>query len=159
MVVHLFEEEFKPGDWPLIMKGYGQFNLITNVPVNAIIDGKDYGLTPIRNLLLMSGFHDVRVKNEEYLIDETQQIYIEPGTPYEKTLALGHFGTVNLNAVPWAEVYVDEKFIGQTPIANLRLTVGTHEVKFKNPKYPIKKRNINVEEGTTLDVSADLHFR
>jgi len=159
VVVPLFQEEFKAGEMPLIMKGYSEFSLITNVPVNVSIDGKDYGLTPIKQLLLISGFHDLRLKNEEYLIDETQQIFIEAGTPYEKTFSLGHFGTVNLNAVPWADVYVDEKFIGQTPIANLRLTVGTHEVTFRNTKFPLKRRTVNVEEDTTMDISVDLHFR
>src|SRR4030042_2785961 len=141
------------------MKGFSECSINTNVPVKVTIDGKSYGSAPIQGIFLFSGFHDLRMVNEEYLIDETQQIFIDPGIPFERDFTLGHFGTINLNAMPWADVYVDEKFVGQTPIANLRLTVGNHEIKFLNPKFPIKRRNVTILEGANSNISVNMSFR
>ena len=43
-------------------------------------------------------------------------------------------GTIALNAVPWAEVWVDGEKIGETPIGNLSLSLGPHEVVFRHPE-------------------------
>ena len=42
-------------------------------------------------------------------------------------------GTVNINAVPWASVYIDGKPVGDTPLAQIAVSAGTHEVIFKRP--------------------------
>lgn len=156
--ISIFLEKIEVGEMPAIMKGYSEINLTTSVPVNVYIDDKDYGMTPIKGLLVPSGYHDLRFKNEEYLIDEIQHVYIIPGVPFERNLTLGHFASLNLNAIPWADVYIDGKFVGQTPIANLKVVVGAHEIVFKNSKFPIRRRNISVEEGTTTDITVDMHF-
>lgn len=141
---------------PVIMKGYGEFILRTNIPVKIYIDNKFYGYNPLNNIILISGFHDLRLVNEEYMVDDKRQIYIESGASLEQELTLGHFGTISINAIPWAEVYIDEKYIGQTPIANLRLTVGTHEIRFINPKYPVKRRNVEIMEGVNTNISVQM---
>lgn len=149
-------EGIETEDLPIIMKGYGEFTLRTNIPVKIYIDNKFYGYTPLNNIILLSGFHDLRLVNEEYLVDDKRQIYIESGVPLEQELTLGHFGTISINATPWAEVYIDEKYIGQTPIANLRLTVGTYEIRFVNPKYPVKRRNVEIIEGVNTNISVEM---
>jgi hypothetical protein len=39
-------------------------------------------------------------------------------------------GRLSINAVPWADVTIDGVAAGQTPLANLALPIGTHEVVF-----------------------------
>jgi hypothetical protein len=41
---------------------------------------------------------------------------------------------VSFNAVPWAEVWVDGQRFGETPLGNVRLPVGPHEVVFRHPQ-------------------------
>ena len=48
-------------------------------------------------------------------------------------------GTVNVNAQPWAEVWVDGQRVGETPIANLEVSLGTREFVFKHPQYGERK--------------------
>jgi len=158
VTVPLFIEGIDIGNMPVVMKGYGEYYLRTNIPVKIYIDEKFYGYSPLNGIVLVSGFHDIRLVNEEYLVNEKRQIYIDVGKPLEEELTLGRFGTVNINAIPWAEVYIDEKYVGQTPIANLRLPVGTHEVKFINPKFPIKRRNIEIIEGSNTNISVELKY-
>jgi hypothetical protein len=42
-------------------------------------------------------------------------------------------GSVALNAVPWAEVWIDGEKLGETPIGNLSLPIGPHEAVFATP--------------------------
>jgi hypothetical protein len=52
---------------------------------------------------------------------------------------------VNFNAVPWADLEVDGRKIGPTPIANLRLTPGEHEVRASFPDGRIVNRSVHVD--------------
>jgi serine/threonine protein kinase len=45
-------------------------------------------------------------------------------------------GTVTLTSTPWAKVYVDDKFIGETPFSKpLILAAGKHSVLFVHPSF------------------------
>ena len=44
-------------------------------------------------------------------------------------------GTLNVNAIPWAEVWVDGQPIGQTPIGNIPISVGSHRLTFRHPDF------------------------
>jgi hypothetical protein len=52
---------------------------------------------------------------------------------------------VNLNAVPWAELEIDGRKVGPTPIANLRLSAGSHEVRAVFPDGRVSVQTIQVE--------------
>ena len=49
-----------------------------------------------------------------------------------------------MNARPWAEVMVDGTSIGQTPIANLQVGVGPHELVFRHPQLGERKQTVVV---------------
>jgi hypothetical protein len=44
-------------------------------------------------------------------------------------------GEVSINASPWAEVSIDGRAVGGTPLANLSVPVGEHEVVFRHPRF------------------------
>ena len=45
-------------------------------------------------------------------------------------------GTILLTSTPWAKVYVDNKFIGETPIGKpLALAAGKHSILFVHPSF------------------------
>jgi hypothetical protein len=43
-------------------------------------------------------------------------------------------GTISVNAQPWAEVWVDGERVGETPIGNLSVPIGSHSVLFRHPE-------------------------
>ena len=65
-------------------------------------------------------------------------------------------GSVNVNALPWASVSIDGAAVGDTPLANLALAVGPHDVVFKHPELGERRLRVNVTAGTPLRVSTDL---
>ena len=51
---------------------------------------------------------------------------------------------------PWSKVYVDGKFIKNTPLVNFQLKAGRHKVTVKNPSYNITKTyTVVIKPGKT----------
>lgn len=62
-------------------------------------------------------------------------------------------GRISINAVPWAEVTIDGNAAGETPIANLALPIGTHEIVFKHPQLGEKRQTVTVKADGLLRVT------
>ncbi len=65
-------------------------------------------------------------------------------------------GRVSINAVPWADVTIDGNPAGQTPLANLALRIGQHDVVFRHPQLGEQHQTITVKVDGLTRVSAVL---
>jgi len=66
-------------------------------------------------------------------------------------------GSLVVNAKPWAEVFVDGKSAGSTPIARKGLAAGKHTVRIVNPSLGIDRTiPVIVKPGRTTKISLDL---
>jgi hypothetical protein len=65
-------------------------------------------------------------------------------------------GTVHINAVPWAEVFMDGQRIGETPIGNLQAPIGTRELVFRHPEFGERRASVVVTLKEPARVSMDL---
>lgn len=63
---------------------------------------------------------------------------------------------VHVNAQPWAEVLVDGKVLGETPLANVMLPVGHHQLVFRHPELGEHTQTFTVRAGGPNRVAADL---
>jgi len=65
-------------------------------------------------------------------------------------------GYVTITCNPWAKVYVDDQFIGTTPIAgSIRVAAGSHTIAFNNPQFTPIIRTIAVRKNEELAIDAD----
>ena len=117
-------------------------------------DGKLLGTTEQNRLLLRPGRHVLTFTNRDLDYSTVQTIDIEPGEA--KTLTLDPKGTVNLNATPWAEVWIDGKKVGDTPLANLEIPLGTREIVFKNTGYVEQRVTRTVRANAPLAISVEM---
>jgi hypothetical protein len=65
-------------------------------------------------------------------------------------------GSVSINALPWADVWIDGERIGETPIGNLALAIGPHEILFKHPELGEQRYATTVSLKAPARVSVDL---
>jgi PEGA domain len=86
-----------------------------------------------------------------------QSVDIEPGEV--RSISLDPRGAVNLNATPWAEVWLDGKKLGDTPIANLNLPLGMSELTFKHPQFGERRVSVTVKGNAPAAVSVDMSKR
>jgi type II secretory pathway predicted ATPase ExeA len=54
---------------------------------------------------------------------------------------------LNVNAIPWAEIEVDGRRVGQTPLGDLPLAPGTHRVTARLPDGRVLERSIEARGG------------
>jgi hypothetical protein len=116
-------------------------------------DGRALGTTDQGRLLLPPGRHTLTVVNRDFGYSADHAVEIEAGEV--RTLNLQPTGTVNLNALPWAEVWIDGKKAGETPLANLQLPLGNREIVFKHPEFGERKMMTRVTAGEPVAVSVD----
>jgi hypothetical protein len=62
-------------------------------------------------------------------------------------------GRLNINATPWAEVLIDGRAAGETPLANVTLPVGVHEIVFRHPELGERRQTVVVKTGPVLRVT------
>jgi serine/threonine-protein kinase len=66
---------------------------------------------------------------------------------------------MSFNAIPWAEVTVNGQQIGETPLANISVPVGTHDVVFRHPELGEKHIRTVVTLAAPAKVSVDMRQR
>jgi len=65
-------------------------------------------------------------------------------------------GTLNINALPWAEVSIDGKAVGETPLGNLSVVPGEHEIVFRHPRLGERREKTIVRTGVSSRVAVNL---
>lgn len=96
-----------------------------------------YELTLVNDALNFRTRQTVRVA-----VDRTISISVAPPP-----------GAVSVNASPWAQVWIDGKQIGDTPLANITLPIGEHEVVFRHPQFGERRQMILVQAGVMARAS------
>jgi hypothetical protein len=66
---------------------------------------------------------------------------------------------MNINALPWAEVFVDGARVGDTPLANVMQPIGDHEIVFRHPQLGEKRQVARLTLRDSLRVSVDMRSR
>jgi PEGA domain len=105
--------------------------------------------------MLAAGRHDIELVNELVGVREMRTVQVASGRVAALTIAIPK-GTVSLNAVPWATVSIDGENVGDTPIGNLPLALGQHEVVFRNTELGEQRRIITVTLRAPTRLSVDL---
>ena len=65
-------------------------------------------------------------------------------------------GTLNINAQPWAVVLLDGASIGETPLGNLSVVPGEHEIVFRHPELGERREKTIVRAGVETRVAVNL---
>ncbi len=125
--------------------------LVVKAPFSLEIreEGRLLGTSETDRLMLASGRHDLQLVSETMGYRAARSITVMPGKVETIKVDLPN-GTVSINATPWAEVWVDGQRVGETPIGNLSMPIGPHEVVFRHPQFGEKRHAISVTmQGTT----------
>lgn len=102
------------------------------------LDYKLVGITPLSDsILVKAGKYVLGLQNPNYP-SYTDTIRIEPFKNNVFTYNLDSLLLrIELQVLPWGNVYIDDKFIGTTPLQNpLYLAPGKHVLKITNDFYP-----------------------
>ena len=124
-------------------------------PVEIHEDGRLIGTTDADRVMLASGAHELEFVNELLGYRATRAVHITPGKVMTLSLELPR-GVVSLNASPWAEVFLDGQPVGETPIGNLSVPIGPHEIMFRHPQFGEKRHAVSVTTRAPVRISVEM---
>ncbi len=122
------------------------------------LDGRFQGTTPLR-ATSQPGRRTVRIELDGYRTFETT-LRLSPGESRRVSADLERVpttGTLRFESNPdGADVFVDGRFEGTTPIAAREFQSGTYQVTFERSGYTSERRNVTVRRGESQTVSVRL---
>lgn len=113
------------------------------------------GTTQTDRIMVAAGRHDIEIVNEPLGFRVVRTVQVPPGKTAPVKLDWPK-GTIALNAVPWAEVWIDGEKVGETPIGNLSVPIGPHEVIFRHPDLGEQRHATTVSASTPARLSVDM---
>jgi hypothetical protein len=116
-------------------------------------NGRTLGTTEQNRLMLPPGRHELTFSSKEFGFAETRSIDVEPGGVRNVTIEAR--GTADINASPWAEVWLDGTKLGETPLAGATVPLGLRELVFKHPQYGERKVSATIRANVAAQISVD----
>jgi len=120
-----------------------------------VLDGERViGSTADGPVMAAAGRHEFDFVNSAIGFRVRQAVDVRAGQIVTVTVPVPN-GTLNINAQPWAAVTLDGNAVGETPIGNLSVVPGEHEVIFRHPQFGERREKAIVRSGVETRVSAN----
>ena len=131
--------------------------VVRQMPARVLAMPKLFGLPaePSGLLLVSRDPTKLRAMASEYEQTHPQfrPAFLAPGEVTR--LSLDPRGRANINAAPWAEVWIDGELAGDTPLANVAIRLGIREIVFKNPQFGERKVTTTIKANAPATISID----
>jgi len=110
------------------------------------------GSTADGPIVTSAGTHQLDLLNTALGYRVRQTVTIRAGvlTPLTITPPMGR---LSINADPWAQVLIDDRPIGDTPVANVSVSLGEHQVTFRHPQLGERRETVIVRADVPTRVS------
>jgi|GEM_PF-643250 len=150
---------------------YGSIAIVTTPKGAAVfLDGTKTGnTTPCTIAQVPVGSHDIRLVKKGYdPIEVTRNVQGETEVAVRVTMNKtkmdqeplpAEFSYLKVTAKPWAKIYIDNRYIETTPIAQpIRVPAGKHTVKLENPNFKVWQQQITFvpDKIHTIDVRLEV---
>jgi hypothetical protein len=119
-------------------------------------NGSLVGGTSSSRLMLPAGAHVFELVNDD--LEFTTSVSLQVIANKTATAAVTvPKGLLSVNAVPWAEVQIDGEDAGVTPLGNLTVAIGTHEVVWRHPQLGERRRSVTVRAKAPARIGVDFN--
>jgi serine/threonine protein kinase len=114
--------------------------------------------TPVETAL-QPGSHQIQILKEGYLpVDSLMTL--DPGEDQRVVFNLQSieevipFGSMNVTAIPWAEVFLNDQYLGSTRERNTfdNILPGTHQVRLTCSEYPPFEQRVTVQPNKQVTI-------
>ena len=116
--------------------------------------GQPLGTSRSDKIVLPAGRHDIDMVNDAVGFRTTRSVTVLAANVSALKVDLPK-GSISLNAQPWAEVFIDGNRIGETPIGNVQVALGQHEVVFRHPELGEQRFTPTITLNAPVRLSAD----
>jgi serine/threonine-protein kinase len=118
-------------------------------------DGSVLGTTSASRLMLPAGPHNLELVNAALGFRTALSVDVPVGKTVTATVTVPN-GSLSINALPWANVSLDGRALGTTPLANLDVPLGSHEIVWRHPQLGERRQSVLVTAKGPVRVGVDL---
>lgn len=134
----------------------GWISVASSLPLNVVDEGgRVIGTSEMSRIALPPGVYGVILSSASlgYTTRQTVRVHAGQVSPIAVDLPST---TLSINATPWADVFVDGRPVGQTPLGNLPVAIGDHQVEFRHPQYGVKHETVRVTLKAPARIAIDM---
>ncbi len=113
------------------------------------------GTSETSKIMLPAGTHAIELVNDTVGYRDRRVISIAAGATNNLSVEMPQ-GAISVNATPWAEVWIDGRRVGDTPLGDFPIAAGRHAVTLRHPRLGEKQQQAVVRVGESTAISADL---
>ena len=140
-------------DAPTLRAGWITFT--SPIPLELRENGRVIGTSQADRLILTAGEHEIEMVNDALGFRATRRIAVAADRATSVPVEVPS-GRININALPWAEVWLGGERVGETPIANLSRPIGSYEVLLRHPQFGERKARVTVSTKQTARLGVDM---
>ena len=133
----------------------GWLSVRTPIDMEILQDGRILGSTRMERVMLPVGSHRIEFANAGLEVSVDRTVQIAAGKTISLAIDLPS-GRLSVNAVPWADVSLDGVAIGTTPLGELTVPIGPHELTFRHPQLGERRQSVTVKAQTPTRIGVDL---
>ena len=149
-------EAVSPPPAEIPVRGPGYLTVVVEPWARVAVDGAAVGETPLARLELSAGNHSITLSNDHIVGVIRDDVVIASGERITRRYSFNDAGYLRVVVTPWADVSVDGRSIGQTPLGRMTVPAGTHSLRFVHPELGVTERDVIVVSGQTTFVKVQL---
>jgi hypothetical protein len=132
----------------------GWLSLSTPFELQVAESGHLIGTTAADRIMLPTGWHTLELSNDRFGYRNSLRVQIAAGKVATTRIVVPN-GTLSVNALPWADVLVDGRPVGTTPLGGIALPIGSHAVTWRHPQYGERSQEVIVTATAPARVGVD----
>lgn len=136
----------------------GSVAIASSIPVQVFENQRLIGTSDMDRIMLPAGEHVLELVADSVGFRTTHTVRVAAGQTAAIAMDLPQ-APLSINAVPWAEVFIDGARVGETPLGNLPQTLGSHEIIFRHPQLGERRVNALVTMKEVNRISVDMRQR
>ncbi len=133
----------------------GGLALSSPIEIQLVEGSRVLGSSADGPIVMTAGVHQLELVNSAFGYRERRTVEVKSGQVVP-LIVKPPDGRLNINALPWARVWVDGKPVGETPLANVEMPVGQHEILFRHPELGERRETAMVKSGAVTRISVTL---
>ncbi len=122
------------------------------IELQVLEGGEVIGTSDGPQILLPPGPHEVELVNEALAVRLQRAVEIQPGA-LTRLAVEPPPGVVALESTPSAEVWIDGRKVGETPLAGVAVPLGTREIVFRHPVLGERREVVTVTAAAPVRVA------
>jgi hypothetical protein len=130
----------------------GGLQIKAPINLNVLEGDRVLGSTADGPIVASAGSHQLDFVNTALGFRVRQSITIRAGVISPLTIT-PPMGRISINAQPWAQVLIDDTAVGETPLANVQVPIGEHQITFRHPQMGERRERVTVRADAPARIS------